>query len=235
MISVAVSVLDYTFESSTVSGTSVQNVGSGGSSYNGQLMNGASISTTDFRVGSASLQLVASSSQYVSLPAFSVGSTGLTFACWFRSSANGDWARILDFGNGQYSDNIFVFTYGGNLGVGVYLGNSYSGYQYTNVYPNVNGNVWRHFVWTLSVAGSWVVYINGVLVWSMSGQPYPNTIPRTVNYIGRSNWGIDPYYTGAIDEFRMYNSVLAQVEVTALWIGKKMLEIHPKYVPTATE
>ena len=97
--------LDFAFETGTVSGTSVQNVGNGGSSYNGQLINGASISTTDYRVGSASLQLSASSGQYLDIPAFTTSTTGLSISCWFRLDGNGNYARIFEFGNGPYTDN----------------------------------------------------------------------------------------------------------------------------------
>ena len=205
-----VSVMYLSFEASSVVGTRVQNVGIGGSAYNGQLVNGASISTTDYKGGAASLQLSASASQYVILPVFSTGSTGLSFAFWFRSNGNGVWARLFDLGNGAGIDNILVFINAGNLGVSVYLGTTVN--QYTNVYPNVNDNIWRRFVWTLSVSGVWTVYINGVVVWSMSGQTYPSAISRSLNYIGKSNWN-DPYFTGAVDEFKMYNSVLTQDDI----------------------
>ena len=210
--------IDLSFETSTVSGTSVQNVGLGGAAYNGLLVNGASISTTDSRVGSASLQLVASSSQYMKVSAFSTGKSGLSFAFWFRSSSNADYARLFDFGNGAGSDNIVAYIYGGNLAIGVLLGSAYD--IIPNSYSSVNDNVWRHFVWTISVTGAWTVYINGVVVWTATGRYYPNTMSRSLNYIGKSNAN-DPYFTGAIDEFRVYAGVLAQADVTALSQGKR--------------
>ena len=99
----------------------------------------------------------------------------------------------------------------------VHLGGN--GFLNSNVYPNVNDNVWRHVVWTISPAGIWAVYINGVVVWSASGQPYPNAISRSLNYIGKSNWN-DPYFTGAIDAFKIYNYVLVAADCAALYSGK---------------
>ena len=211
----------YSFEPSTVSGTTLLNLGDGGAAFNAQLMNGASISTTD-RAGSASLQLVGSSSQYVQVPAFSTGSTGLTFAYWFRSNNNPTWSRIFDFANGAGSDNLIVYINSDALGISAYLGGGAD--QYDTLVSNINDNVWRHFAWTMTVTGSWAVYINGVSVWTATEQYYPNTITRSSNYIGKSNWD-DPYYTGAIDEFRIYSTALGASDVYALY-GKSLYAMY---------
>jgi hypothetical protein len=39
------------------------------------------------------------------------GTSGLSFAFWFRSNLNGTWARIFDFGNGSASDNNTTRVY----------------------------------------------------------------------------------------------------------------------------
>ena len=207
----------YSFEHSTVSGTTLVNLGDGGAAFNAQSVNGASISTTDgYAVGSASLQLVGSSSQYVQVPAFSTGSTGLTFACWFRSNNNPTWARIFDFGNGAGSDNILVGLNGG-LVLYVFVGGNADTPGLDNpVTPNVNDNVWRHFAWTLTTTGTWSVYIDGVNVWTATGRYYPNAITRTTNYLGKSNWD-NPYFTGAIDEFRIHSTALGAADVYELY------------------
>ena len=206
----------YSFENSTVAGTVLVNIGTGGASYNGQLVSGATISTSDYRGGLASVQLSAPSSQYVQVPAFATGSSGLTFACWFRSNANGNWARIFDFGNGR-SDNIFVYMHSNGLGVGAWNGVAFNQYDGT-VYPNINDNQWRHFAWTLTPSGTWTVYINGNSVWSRTGQVYPRSVTRSNNYLGKSNWP-DPFFSGAIDDWKMYTSALGADEVMTLYLS----------------
>ena len=62
--------------------------------------------------------------QYMSTVSILTGSSGLNFACWFRSINSGSWARIFDFGNGPIADNIFLAAnFGGSnqLGCRIFL------------------------------------------------------------------------------------------------------------------
>ena len=211
-------VIAYSLDSRSVSGTTVLNMGSAGSSYTATLVNGASISTSDYVVGTASVQLSGASSQYVQLPAFTSGSSGLSFACWFRSNGNSDYARIFDFGNGQQTVNIIMFITSNTLYVGYVVGVN----NWILPVRLANDNVWRHVTWTLDTTGVWVVYINGVVAISQGGLPYPTAVSRANNYLGRSNWNSDPYFTGAIDEFRYYSRVITQSEAQALYTGSMM-------------
>ena len=197
----------------TVSGTTVVSIGAGGTIYNGQLVNGASIGAAGYGNLRNCLQLNSSSSQYVQVPSFATGNAGFTFACWFRSNSNANYARIFDFGNGDSSDNIVAEVYSDSLVFAVYLSSQYQAYT---AYNSVNDNVWRHFVWTLSSSGTWTAYVNGVYVTSSTGLYYPNAITRTSNYLGRSNMANQPYYTGGIDEFNAYAMVLGASDVLAL-------------------
>ena len=36
-------------------------------------------------------------------------------------------------------------------------------------------------------------------------------------YIGRSQFSVDPYFDGAIDDFRVYNRALSATEIQALY------------------
>jgi hypothetical protein len=223
-----------TFDLGDVTETTVLNIGYGGAVYNAQLVNGASISTTDYKIGTASLQLVGVSSQYVQIPSFATGSSGLTFACWFRSNGNPLHTRLFDFGNGVASGNILVGLNGG-LVLYVFFGTtSYdtTGWD-TPITTNVDDNVWRHFAWTLTPSGTWTVYINGVNVWSRTGRYYPAAITRTRNYLGKGNWPGDPYYTGAIEDFRIYRWALDNTLVMDL--TRSYITMAPSVAPPSSK
>jgi hypothetical protein len=189
------------------------------------LNGGATYDTTDYKVGSASLSLTATSSQYAQLSsgAFTVTSAGLSFACWFKSNVNSTYARIFDFGTGQASYNIIMFVSSTNsLYVAVYGNGQGTGIDtlvYTNN-PNLNNNTtWFHVVWTLNPTGVWKIYINGVLTTTVTiNATYPAITTRNSNYIGKSNWA-DPYFNGRIDDFRVYNRVLSDSDASYIYLN----------------
>ena len=77
------------------------NIASGSVVYDATLVNGATVSNNQ-------LLLSAASSQYMSIDPFTTGTTGLTFATWYKSDNSGYFARIFDFGNGEEVDNILL-------------------------------------------------------------------------------------------------------------------------------
>ena len=193
--------------------------------YNATLYNGANISTTSFKLGSSSLSLTSASSQYASLPPYVPTANGLTFAFWYKSNGSPTWARVFDFGNGAANNNIFVASNGDGLNkfaISVFYGSTENKIYLTDI--NYNDNVWRHMVWTLTYAtpnsytSTWNLYINGVNKYNGSTNLYPSVSVTLSNcYLGRSNWANDGYYNGNIDEFRIYDSVLSDTDVTALY------------------
>ena len=44
-----------------------------------------------------------------------------------------------------------------------------------------------------------------------------SALELTLNYIGKSNWGVDGPWWGAFDEFRIYHKALTSTEVNALY------------------
>jgi len=200
----------YTLGTDTVSGITIKEDVT--NSYNATLVNGATIaSDSDSRVsGQGYLKLTSTSSQYLTLPAFTTGTNGLTFSFWFRSTSTQTWGRVFDFGNGAPSNNIIVSVNDNNLTF------SLPGYNnYTTIY--VNDNVWRHIVWILTNS-DWKIYVNGILHTTYTTNiAYPQNISRTLNYLGRSNWSADPYFNGGISDFRFYNRAVSGIEVSYIY------------------
>ena len=220
--------LEFSFEQATVNGVYLTNGGT--LAITSQLYNSPTISSSDVKVGSGSLQLSASSSQYVSIPAFTTGSSGLSFACWFKSSGS-SWARIFEFGNGPDADNIIMFI---NLINGLALTVYNAGVvqsENLNV-VSINNNVWYHVVWTLDPSGAWMLYLNGALTWQVTNYFYPRAISRTNNNLGKANWNGDPFFNGALDEFRMYNRVLTSSDVQLFYSGVCTSTSSPTLTPS---
>lgn len=217
----------YAFDNNDASGTTIANWASGKRVFDATAYNGASISTSDYKVNGSSLALSSASSQYVQAGNFKPTSNGLTFSVWYRSNGSGNWSRILDFGNGTANDNIILSpsAYNGSvwttLGLSVYYGSVGNNFYLSDI--NYNDNVWRHITWTMTYAtpgsstSTWNIYVNGILKATTTNY-YPSpTVTRTMCYIGKSHWSADGYYNGYIDEFRIYNRVLSVNEAAGLY------------------
>ena len=202
----------YPFLNSSISGSLVADLAKGSPVFDAKLQNGATVINRE-------LHLSSSQNQFLSVGEFTIGNNGLTFASWFRSDGSGGpCARIFDFGNGQESDNIIMCMRGSSneLFFQVYYGNQ--GSRYLNSAENYNNNVWYHVAWVLNPIGNWTVYLDGQVILHATGITYPNPIARSSSYLGRSNWGADAYFNGALRDFRMYNRVLSASEVNLLFI-----------------
>ena len=207
----------YTFSSASVSGFEVADYRTGSPVFNAKLQNGATVSN-------GQLLLSSSLSQFMSLSAFTTGNNGMSFACWFRSSNSNSEARIFDFGNGPNADNIKMEITNNNLEVNLYGGSSTLGYIPIPI--PANNNQWHHVVWVISkYKNLWTLYFDGVSV-AQQSVAYPNAISRWINYIGKSNWNVDPYLNGAIRDFRMYNRNLSSVEASLLFTSTQVRKLN---------
>jgi len=196
----------YTLNSNKVSGNTItDSIGN----YSATLSNGATISTTSDSPGPGQGFLALANptngiNQHVILPSFATGTTGLSVSCWFRSNASGDTARIFEFSNGQYADNIIFGIVSNKLYIGLFVGAG--GGNTNNIGANsINDNVWRHVVLTLHPTAGWQIYLNAVSYYTNGSGTYPGAVTRSTNYIGKSAWGDVNYFNGGIDDFRVYS------------------------------
>ena len=137
----------------------------------------------------------------------------MTFSCWFRDDNSGNYARLFEIGNGEQADNVYLAVLTGDLDVTVWLGSTPD----EVISIPITENTWRHVAWTLGTDNTWILYFNGVIVWTKTGRSYPNAIIRTKNYIGKSDFASDAYFNGAIDDFRYYNRLLSPSEVLNIY------------------
>ena len=209
----------YSFDSSTVSGNTVTNLGSGGSTYNGQLHGNPIVTSIDKVVGSGAMSFVSSSTQYVQIPPFTATSAGVSTAFWFKfSSSVLSASRIFDFGNGNSNiDGVGVTV--GQVAIMFMCTNTGNCLYFENFDTNlaVADQIWRHGVWTIDSAGNWLAYINGKLTGAYGAVSPVTTVLRNLNYLGKSNANADPYLDGWIDEFYYFESVLSAGQVLSLY------------------
>ena len=77
------------------------------------------------------------------------------------------------------------------------------------------------------------MYINGAMYRTDTGKPVPNYVSRINAWLGKSEWGDSPF-NGYMDEFRIYNSVLQQSDVQALYNYFAQSQRPPTFFPTVS-
>ena len=144
---------------------------------------------------------------YVSLPANTYFSGDLTIECWVYPRSFGNWARIIDFGNGAGSNNVLLAYTDGTSGIPAFYveGNQFDATQAIVL------NQWTHIAATLSGTTA-TIYINGIASGTSTFGTAPVNITRNNCYIGKSNWG-DAYANAIYDELRIWNTAKTQVEI----------------------
>ncbi|MEZ5069908.1 MAG: LamG-like jellyroll fold domain-containing protein [Bacteroidales bacterium] len=169
---------------------------------------------TDDRDGrSQSAYLFDGTNDYIDLGDWENGGA-MSFAFWARWDAFHNYSRIVDLGNGSSSNNIIVANYqtNNNLFFSVYTSGE-------NKYfvPAIELGQWAFFAATVDNSGVMTVYKDGVQIGHKPNGSTPNTLMRTAQYVGRSNFSQDGYFMGAIDELRIYGRTLSETEILAIY------------------
>jgi hypothetical protein len=148
-----------------------------------------------------------------------------TIACWYRWDGGAPgWQRVFDLG--QDMPTWIYFSPDTVGGARAAMRNAASLPEHI-LDAIVAGRpavaTWAHVAVSWSATG-FSVYINGGLrddqMTSIEnpGNATPADLLTTgQNWLGRSQFPADPYYTGMIDDFRIYDRALTQAEVIALY------------------
>ena len=134
----------------------------------------------------------------------------------FKTKDSGNWARIFDFANAKNINNILFSVNRNNAKkIGYIVITSVQNIGTIDL--DVNDDVWRHLVWTISTDGTWKFYINGVLYQTDVSMNVPNNVYRQYAWFGKTLWANEPSYNGFMDDFRIYNTALDATDVTNLY------------------
>ena len=182
--------------------------------YNGVLNGGASFVNDLVRGSALSLS---GANQFVSFPP---GLAGMqTFMAWVKWNGGAAWQRIYDFGDDTNRYTVLTpLASSGKLRFNISV-DSIPGEQVVDAPSPFPSNVWTHVAVVMN-GSSVVLYTNGV---AAATNLYANLVPAdlnaTNNYIGKSQWPADPYFSGWISSVRIFSRPLAPNEIAAPQIG----------------
>lgn len=136
-----------------------------------------------------------------------------TFTAWVKIITIGKYCRIIDFGNGQASNNVIVsYTFGKTMNpfIRFYFINGSSSTGQCSIVVQLNK--WIHFsaVFDRTVA---YLYIDEVLCVSLPMINNITDIVRRFSYIGKSNWNTDDNVDAYLDDIKIYNRALTVNEL----------------------
>ena len=140
-------------------------------------------------------------------------SNGISITGYIKWNKFNSWSRLIDMGTGPNADNILIANNGtsSNLTFSIRKGSAETSITSQTTF---SPNQWYYIAFTVSAAGEVKIYVNGVLEKSATGFYLPNTLVRTKQYLGKSNWASDAYFNGCIDNVSIWNKTLSQAEVT---------------------
>lgn len=200
------------------------------SDITGNLNNGTLINGTNYLNESGGVINFDGTDDHISFPNFNYNfSNGFTYFSFVKIDSMKVWARFIDFGLGQDSSNFIVYQQNNTQKLGLH---SQVGAQSSSQWGQINSQAailspsasYRSIAAVIaagtpgSQASSAALYHNGISIpFNIETRlPFvPNTINRTSNFFGRSNWP-DAYFDGTFGISLIYNKALSALEILQL-------------------
>ncbi|MBN1804143.1 MAG: LamG domain-containing protein [Sedimentisphaerales bacterium] len=172
-------------------------------------------------------------SDYVELPIGSVieSLTSSTFTIWVDfTNTGGAWQRIFDFGTGTTVNMFLTPRIDTNGQIRFAITNGGSAAEELATAPSTLPAGWHHLAATIdAVTHSLKLYLDGLVVASNNAVTLtPQALGKTTNnWIGRSQYAADAYFSGSVDDFRIYNYALSQDDIADTMRGDVTLAWAP--------
>lgn len=161
-----------------------------------------------------------SNNAYATLDEGIVSSLGdFTISVWAKPDSVVTWSRIFDFGTGTDKYMFLTPSNGEKTVFAITTGGSSSEQKITVEIP-FSAEKWTHIAITKS-GNTAIMYADGVEIGrneSMTLSPSDLGVTN-LNYIAKSQYN-DPYFTGGIDDLRIYDYALSADDVSQLALGE---------------
>ena len=171
----------------------------------------------DCKQGASALRLIGTREQYLQLPSDVAVSEELTVAMWVDLLSNSSWQRLFDFGNDTGHYLFLTPTNGTSMRFAIKNG----GEEQVLDAPRVPLDLaWHHVAVTIGRGGV-AIYLDGEQVaFSSAITLRPTDVHPVLNYLGRSQFNADPFFTGYLDDGCIYNYALSADEVKRAMDGE---------------
>ena len=168
-------------------------------------------------VTNRALKLTGASGGFVNLPGGLVsGSSAVTIEFWAAFGANGNWARVFDFGNIVGANGSQYLFFSPHTGTGTHRTEISAGSIVNLDIPGTLDNRSLFVACIIDPANGYnAIYTNGVLEEAATATlPALGGVNASWSFIGRSLFSADPWLNATIDEFRIYDGRLTPEQIT---------------------
>ena len=157
------------------------------------------------------------SNRYLQLPYEVANSDELTIGMWVYWNGSGNWTRIFDFG---YDTDHYLFLTPSNGSIMRFAIKNGGNEQTVDCNAKLTSKAWKHVVVSIG-NGKTTIYVDGVEAGSSTGITIrPSDVKPVLNYLGRSQFVADPYFTGSLSDVRIYNYAVSADEVQSMMRGE---------------
>jgi hypothetical protein len=187
---------------------------SSGSNWNGTLAGAAAFSALKYF---NAVSLPGASADRITLPANVAGALNdFTISAWVKPNAIGTWSRVFDFGTG--TNNYLFFTPRASTTnfARFAIRTPAVAEEIIDGTAALTAGAWTHVAVTIS-GSTGTLYVNGVATGTNSEMTLkPASLGSTMqNFIGDSQFAVDPSFNGLVDDLRIYNRALTAAEIAA--------------------
>lgn len=152
---------------------------------------------------------------YVRLPTtFIQKLSEFSISLWINPTTNTTWARIFDFGQDTNNYMMMTVSNGSAMTFEIRTGMTVQTVPTSSLLPLGS---WSHLTVTLA-NNVLILYLNGAVIGKNSNvtlRPYNLGTVVSNNFLGKSLFSTDPYFSGKMDEVSFYNYALSLAEIKA--------------------
>lgn len=150
---------------------------------------------------------------YVELPAAATEFDGYTIMMWVKADSAQMWERVFDLGDD--ADNSMFFT-SYAIESGYRLAMKYKGGNEAQVSgtAKLTTNKWTHIAVTINRTNKRAtLYVDGKKIGTVILESTLKAFSGKQNYLGKSQYPEDPYFTGYMDDVRIFDYELTESKV----------------------
>ena len=155
------------------------------------------------------------SDDYITLPENVAYLNTMTVMAWVYWDGVDSYERIFDFGSSTTQCMFLTPSTSSVMRFAI----TADGTEEVIDTTALTAGVWTHVAVTLN-GSTGILYVNGTSAASNTSMTVkPSDFESIYNYIGKSQFSVDPLFAGRIDDFRIYNRVMSAAQIAAIAAG----------------